>query len=1702
MAVTNVRGRQLRDDDVFREDLNTSVPGSAVIRKIIAGTNITISSTGVDAGTGDVTINATGGGTGTVTSVGLALPNIFSITVSPITTSGTLTAVLINQNANLVFAGPVSGVQTAPTFRLLNALDIPNLDAAKITSGFFAIARGGTGLTALGTANQILRVNAGGTALEYFTFTGVTGSGTAGTIPIWSGTSSLADSVLTYNGTNLLTFTSSSEASLKITSDGQGFTQANILFQSGTNVANTPSGRGLGTYYFNEGNDVIYYAGNPYGTSGVTDSFAILRLASATFNGAAADPNTATALLSVNNTSSTFSNQIISTRGNNTSNGGGQIYLNGATGNRIDFNVNGVAAPTTTTRSAGTKIVLYPVINAVAVDYALGIESSTLWFSVPETSNTFKWYGQTATMMSLSNYNLIVGPTATYYSRATLYAEAAGQSSDGLTIVTRNTTASITHVSRVYTQTAVTTGNGRTLIYAASPNTTNTRGQLDVLTEDGGSFISRLGLDITGVDYVYSVYSIAGLESFRFNTSGNSWLDGGNVGIGTTSPTEKLDVRGNALVRSAQPTILLDRNGAYTWRIINGDGVTHPLSTFNIANNANAAVLTALNSGQVRFNSYTATNSFAGTLVGYIGFTSDGSLITTTGVVTASGTANRIAVFTGASTLGDSSITDNGNTVTVLGNTSFARVANLPATTGSTLVFADDYTTPDAGRLIFGDATGWRFHISRRASSTTTDMFTFSDSGNLTSIGQYISTQAWVASNGGGQIFLNGTTGNRIDFAQVGVGAPAFTTRSAGTKIVFRPEITGSFVDYAMGINSNTLWYSVPDNASHNYLWYGGITVQMGLYAGSLVVGSGGASGKLTVYGAAGGTSLYLTDATNSTLYITHNAAGRTSFFNGSANQWMAETGGNVTIGNSTSAPAKLWIYNTVKTTNTLELTTQATEGTLQNTVPLRLNDLYNNGNNGHNLIVNSSFSAGVAEYNITKTWDGILTLGVANNGTSLIRHLYLYSSGQLRLANYTATSSFTGTAAGVLAFTADGSIITIPTPSGGSSQWTTNVNDIYYNTGNVGIGATSPLAKLDVRGDGVKLRLSTATSPSTYYFEIESRYDSANTVNFYGTAGNEFLRYIYNNNSLILQPVGGSVSIGTTTSDARLRVAGPFNGTQAIFGIVDGRGLEIATRLVAGTNEAGSVLNARGASSGQLIIQTDSTDRVFIDSTGLDVNLSTGIAIGSKTNRRRIQYGSDNATSFTLLTDTNSYAGLFAGATYATGGLFVRDNGSFGIDSGSLSLLNATKYVTYNTAAGNILTIGIQNQNGLDAGSIFRYVLGLSGNATGQSLTLSTVTTGGTQVERFGFLRTGQLRLNNYTATNSFNATTLVGYLGFDANGNILSALGTSNWVTSGNDVYYTAGEVAIGTTVPRGTLEIRKAAANWNTLGDDAGIGHILLSEPSDTVMQMGINTNKGWLQVRSYLGPIGQIWPFYINPIGGGLIVGSETSDGVGTFQLNGTMSFRTNATVAIPAIRFLPKNSLINSPAQGDLETDTNALLYYTYNTGDRGVVENSHYMCLQTNYTLTSSTAAQRIFNTATNGTMAVEALLYEFEMVLYITNFSTGNNGSLNLSFTTGGGATLTSIMYRATAFKGTVTTPNNAQTTLVNTAANSAITASNTGGAAIAHVRGIMRFSSGGTIRPTITLSVATAALVQTNSFFKMTPLGGNGYTSIGSIG
>jgi hypothetical protein len=83
-----------------------------------------------------------GGGSGTVTSVALTVPaDILSVAGSPVTAAGTLAVSKAVQSANRAFMGPTSGAAAAPTFRVINANDLPTV-GARVSGAAAVIANG------------------------------------------------------------------------------------------------------------------------------------------------------------------------------------------------------------------------------------------------------------------------------------------------------------------------------------------------------------------------------------------------------------------------------------------------------------------------------------------------------------------------------------------------------------------------------------------------------------------------------------------------------------------------------------------------------------------------------------------------------------------------------------------------------------------------------------------------------------------------------------------------------------------------------------------------------------------------------------------------------------------------------------------------------------------------------------------------------------------------------------------------------------------------------------------------------------------------------------------------------------------------------------------------------------------------------------------------------------------------------------------------------------------------------------------------------------------------------------------------------------------------------------------------------------------------------------------------------------------------
>ena len=217
-----------------------------------------------------------------------------------------------------------------------------------------------------------------------------------------------------------------------------------------------------------------------------------------------------------------------------------------------------------------------------------------------------------------------------------------------------------------------------------------------------------------------------------------------------------------------------------------------------------------------------------------------------------------------------------------------------------------------------------------------------------------------------------------------------------------------------------------------------------------------------------------------------------------------------------------------------------------------------------------------------------------------------------------------------------------------------------------------------------------------------------------------------------------------------------------------------------------------------------------------------------------RVQ-GSVTATSF-----TGSFSGSIATATTA----------SYALTASSVTTLNQTVLITGSLGVGvgslgsteNTLVLGpapaggsgeggqilLQAQGGTYTSASmldnyqnkFRVLRGTNASSDGYKLQLD--------------LQTGQIQLPNYNSTTAFTGTTLVGFIGFDSSGNLLTTQtssaalsgGSANYVarwassialTTGS-IYDTGTNVGIGTTTPAYKLDVNGTlgvASSFNGLG-----------------------------------------------------------------------------------------------------------------------------------------------------------------------------------------------------------------------------------------------------------------------------------------------
>ncbi len=503
----------------------------------------------------------------------------------------------------------------------------------------------------------------------------------------------------------------------------------------------------------------------------------------------------------------TFTGQLISTLANNTATGGGQLYLNGATGNRIDFNTNGVAAPAFTTRSAGTKIVLFPNIGAAAVDYAIGIESGNIWSSVATTANGFKWYGGTTVAATLTGAGEL-----TLTSNLTVSGGTITTGNVAATVLGGNTTTNIALGGGLTSGTFTLGGTATTgTITLDQSNSAHT---LNIATGTNASGVTKtVNIGTNGASGSTTNVTIGAVAG-----SGTTVMYG-NVGVGTTSPSTwgKFAVVGAASGSQVVSAIVNTSGTVNTQAVLSFD-------TTNNGFNVRDSQIRATNNGanQTTLEFYTA-NAATPTKKMQIG---------ADGVISLGGAP-------GAESLRVTPVASAVNYVEIFG--AVAGVGGVAIKSGGSDTNITTYYSAkgNGGHIFQSNSTVDQFRIAHTASAVDFLQVTGSASGfpSLSATGATANASiVYQAKGAGGHSFNTNNalqfqishTASAVNYLQVTGGptvfGPEISAQGTGTDLdlYLKTKGTGSYVFYT---NSAVRQFQIAHTASAvNYLQVTGAT--------------------------------------------------------------------------------------------------------------------------------------------------------------------------------------------------------------------------------------------------------------------------------------------------------------------------------------------------------------------------------------------------------------------------------------------------------------------------------------------------------------------------------------------------------------------------------------------------------------------------------------------------------------------------------------------------------------------------------------------------------------------------------------------------------------------------------------------------------------------------------------------------------------
>ena len=550
----------------------------------------------------------------------------------------------------------------------------------------------------------------------------------------------------------------------------------------------------------------------------------------------------------------TYTNTTVIPSANGSNTAGGSINIAGGlalTGsanysNTIIFNASNNAEPNVLggTRSIGSKIVLWPSNgpSGTSSDYSIGIGTASMWFQV-DTSSIFNWYSGATLIGSMNSSAMTIYGANAISSTSSAPSGALNIAGSLALYNTSALSACIMLQGGQYGPPSITsrTIGTRIVLNPTSFPTSSCDYSIGITTSPGiGIWFgtntlsdhfyfynnTTITLDITNASTTFGSNNVVKVTNTTVipsangsNTAAGAFMCSGSIALTNNSTNYANTIMWNAGTNNAEPTAL----GAA--RSIGSKLVLWPTSG---ASNTDYAIGIGISSMWYQVDSGSTHNWYvAATKIGFWDSTSLNINNTTAIPSTSSipsGALNLAGgiAFTGGS-LNNSIMFNNSGLApptTVTNRSSGTRIILYPAfSNGISCDFAIGMTVSPFAGIWYGTNGLSDHHMFYNFTSLTLDITNASTtfgSNNVISVtnantiptNDIAFTGTEGALNVAGDIVLFNATKQTIGFAAGGLGAPSFTNRTLGTKIILKPTVNGTQTDSALGVDTTSVWIS------------------------------------------------------------------------------------------------------------------------------------------------------------------------------------------------------------------------------------------------------------------------------------------------------------------------------------------------------------------------------------------------------------------------------------------------------------------------------------------------------------------------------------------------------------------------------------------------------------------------------------------------------------------------------------------------------------------------------------------------------------------------------------------------------------------------------------------------------------------------------------------------------------------------------